>query len=910
MKVQRGCVASGLLALFLATILSACSSGGSFNIANSQGVDASSTDYPIFYVKRTIPTAADITNGADDVRMMRVGFSSADLYMRASASPSAVETNITKVVTAAATNPANTFWDVKDVDVSADGTRVVFAMRGPMTAKQQQKAAPSWRIYQYVIATGALAPVINPSVDPDPATVNDVSPHYLPDGRIVFSTTRQSQSQGVLLDEGKPQFVYQNEAKTEPAFVLEVINADGTDLHQISFNQSDDRDATVLMSGRVLWTRWDNAPGGTNAMHLYSSNPDGTDTELYYGANSHMTGTNNTVVEFLRPREMQNGNILALIRQFSDTDFGGDLVQINGNDYVENTQALLVDAGATGPAQTRATPNQVSTIPGLSSGGRFNSAYPLWDGTNRILVSWEQCRVLNTDGTIGACTSTALADANSVPAPPLYSVWMFDPGSNTMVPVMEPVEGVMVTDVVAAQPRSLQNIILDKVPGVDLDQNLVDAGVGVIDIKSVYDFDGVDTAIPNIQTIADPAATAASGRPARFIRIEKAVSIPDKTVVNLADAAFGASDFMREIVGYAPVEPDGSVKIQVAADVAFRLSVLDANGRNISPGLDVWLQAIPGEVVNCNGCHKTPTTASPLSHGRSGVFNPVYTGSTSGAAFPNTLTANYTASNGTILDAFIPNVGETMAEARARVTCAQASGVPCSEVPSVNVLYTDVWTDPAKATPGAVISYSYTDLDVKDGEAIPTSAGCASTWASNCRTIINYPEHIQPIWDLARPMTTTVNANTDAAYTCNLPGGCTCSQSTCHTTTGANGVQAPAGQLNLTNAASNDVPAEFVSYRQLLFQHDEQVVSMGGLQNAPGPPDANGNPTVIPVGPYLNAGSANGGLSATFLDRFASGSSSTHAGYLTPAELRLLSEWLDIGAQYFNNPFDPAVPVN
>jgi hypothetical protein len=24
----------------------------------------------------------------------------------------------------------------------------------------------------------------------------------------------------------------------------------------------------------------------------------------------------------------------------------------------------------------------------------------------------------------------------------------------------------------------------------------------------------------------------------------------------------------------------------------------------------------------------------------------------------------------------------------------------------------------------------------------------------------------------------------------------------------------------------------------------------------------------------------------------------------------LLSEWLDIGAQYFNNPFDPAVPLN
>ena len=31
----------------------------------------------------------------------------------------------------------------------------------------------------------------------------------------------------------------------------------------------------------------------------------------------------------------------------------------------------------------------------------------------------------------------------------------------------------------------------------------------------------------------------------------------------------------------------------------------------------------------------------------------------------------------------------------------------------------------------------------------------------------------------------------------------------------------------------------------------------------------------------------------------------THAGMLTTAELRLLSEWLDIGAQYYNDPFPP-----
>jgi hypothetical protein len=46
--------------------------------------------------------------------------------------------------------------------------------------------------------------------------------------------------------------------------------------------------------------------------------------------------------------------------------------------------------------------------------------------------------------------------------------------------------------------------------------------------------------------------------------------------------------------------------------------------------------------------------------------------------------------------------------------------------------------------------------------------------------------------------------------------------------------------------------------------------------------------------------------SARFFSRFDTGGS--HAGYLTTAELRLIAEWLDIGAQYYNDPF--AAPAN
>ena len=889
--------------------LAACSGGWHVG-SNSSVTDPATVDYPVFYVKRQVPVDQAGLLQQDDLRLIRpftvatpkvtTTTPTADLYMRASASPAAPETNITTRLT------AGQVWDVKDVDTSADGTRVIFAMRGPLTPNQKAKDPPSWRLYEYIIASNDLHPLINPATDPDPPTVNDVSPHYLADGRVVFSTTRQNQSQGILLDEHKPQFAAQDEARQEPAFVLEVynpsgLNPDGTVMHQISFNQSHDRDATVLANGRVLWTRWDNAPGH-DAMSLYSANPDGTDLELYYGANSHLTGTNNTVVEFVHPHQMLDGRIMAIMRQYTGVDDGGSLVIIDGEHYVENTQPLLANPTLAGPAQTPATINDVITIPGPSPGGRFTSAVPLLDGTNRILVSWTQCRLLDTTQTppaIVPCTQQNLALPNVQTALPLYSVWLFDPTQNTIDPIMPPVEGTMVSDVAVAQPRPVATVINDKVPGVGLDENLLNSGVGVIDIRSVYDIDGVDTAVPSIAAMADPVQTPPDTRPARFIRLEKAVSIPDKKIVNLSNAAFGASNYMLEILGYAPIEPDGSVRIEVPGNVAFRMSVLDVNARRILPVQGVWLQVKPGEVVTCNGCHTPQAGAqNPHSHGRSGVFASVWAGAaTSGVPFPHTIAAG--------AGAFIPQAGETMAEARMRVSCL-VDTPPCKQmVPGygsstlspaggMNVLYYDVWTDPAQATPGTPKFLRYDD-PTQFFTPPPASALCITQWSADCRIIINYPEHIQPLWDLARPNPPVANVNN------------TCTQAGCHNPKNAAGMAAmPAGNLDLTKSASQAVPQELTSYQELLFPHTITV---------PAPTAANPNATTtVTVGPYMNAGAANGAQSQAFFACVTTGAGCMapvpHAGFMTADELRLVSEWLDIGAQYFNNPFDPMVPVN
>src|SRR5688572_5293601 len=489
-------LARGLAALLAACVMGCTQGpgGGGIGLASGQDPDPATVDFPVFYIRHQVPEEQD------DVTRVRPFVEdddySATVWKRDRASPGAPEVEITaRLRTEAFGGEPEDRYDIKDLSVAPDGLHVAFAMRGPLDDFDEDEP-PTWNIWEYNIETDTLRRVISSDIIEEEG--QDVAPAYLPDGRILFSSTRQRQAKAILLDEGKAQFEATTEARNESAFVLHVMNADGTGIHQISFNPSSDLYGQVLQNGRVLFTRWDRAPG-RDGLHLYTSNPDGTDTQLHYGALSHLTGSADpttgqpTSIEFMRAREMSDGRLMVLTRQRTNVDFGGNLTIIDANRFVENNQPLLANAGMAGPAQTPATLNPVSTVPGPSKGGRFQSGFPLWDGTNRLLVSWSQCRLLDTvDPTrIVPCTDARLDAPNAQSAPPLYSIWMFDPAQNTILPVMSPVEGVMVTEAVAAQPRTpLPAVIVDKQPP-ELDADLVAEGAGLLSIGSVYDIMGV-----------------------------------------------------------------------------------------------------------------------------------------------------------------------------------------------------------------------------------------------------------------------------------------------------------------------------------------------------------------------------------------------------------------------------------
>ena len=893
---QEGSVRVAVQATALLSVLSlitGCESGEGVQLGTGQDPDPVVIDFPIAFIKAPLPVDDQGEFAQTDVRELISFDVGGDVFFRDRASPSSLDVNITEVVTQG-------LGAVRDLEIAYDGSSLVFAMRGPvdLNLALDDENQPTWNIWTYVFETGELRRII--ASDLTAEIGHDIAPKFLPDGRIIFSSTRQLRSNAVLLDEGKPQFPAEDEDQNEPAFLLHVMNDDGTGIEQVSYNQSHDFDPSVLSDGRVVFSRWDHA-GRNDAVNLYRMNPDGSQLELLYGQNSHDTGGNGETIQFTKPREMDDARVMAVLRPFTDTDGGGDLVVIDTPIYLENTQPTMDNVGMTGPAQERATIVNVSTDPGAPSpGGRFSSVFPIRDGTGRMMVSWTQCSLTEVvdpnappatePPLFFACTAENLADPLLEAADPTYGIWIYDPRDGTQLPIVPPEQGFMFTEVVSADPRPTPPVILDSDNRFTADPDLVAEAAAILSIRSVYDFDG--GAVADIEALADPLQTTANQRPARFLRVVKAVSIPDNDFLDINNTAFGRdrAQGMKEIVGYSMIEPDGSVMIKVPANVALAVSIVDAGGRRITARHQNWIQLRPGQLLECNGCH---VTNSGVSHGRFDAFASAYAGATTaGVPFPNTDPA-----------LFVGDVGETMAEVRARISCATDN---CSSLePSMNVSFDDVWTDEVAAgrTKDTSFSYAYSDLTT----AAPTSLSCITQpWLSNCRIVINYEMHIHPLWATSRPVLDSLgNPVIDPGTMLPVTNDCV----NCHSPVDNQGqVRVPLSQLDLTDGISPDEPDHFNSYRELLFNDDEQEVMNGALVDrlVQVGVDIDGNPifATVNVDPSMSTAGAN--ASGRFFDRFAVNQS--HDGYLSDAEKRLIAEWLDVGAQYYNNPFD--APTN
>ncbi|MEZ9139528.1 MULTISPECIES: hypothetical protein [unclassified Shewanella] len=861
-------------------------------------------EYPVVYIQRDL-----ITQPSDD-NPESASFQSrnpsqfnpgAQLFVKRNAFTDSPVTNITAELFAdLITEDPDTIQriDIRDLSVSDDGQQFLVSIRAPEIADADEDEQPSWNIWRYQLSDQSLTRLIDSDTTAEQG--DDLMASFLPDGRIIFASTRQRLSRAILLDEGKPQYTALDESRDNETFNIHLMNDDGSGIEQLTFNLSHDFYPLVLQDGQILYSRWDDM-GGDHGINLYKMNPDGTENELMFGWHSHQMTLDeqDEQIEFVKPQQLPNGNILMLLSSQDEMSYQKRPVTINIDEYIDNQQATAV-SGET----DNTTNNAINDLPlsfdfkfnfadALSPSGRLTHLYPLPDNSQRYLLSWDLCRVV-VEEQIRACgqlTDEQLLDQTLALADPLYELWLLNDADGTQQLVANSEEGKVITEALVMQPSSQPKaFIANQVIGNELDPQLHEELAAAIHIRSVYDFDGQDSSSNQggISQLSDPSLTPASELPARFLKVVRGVPMPPDEVRDIANTDFGRSrnQLMREVIGYTPIQPDGSVKIKVPANVPLAISVLDSNGQRIGGRHSQWISLQAGETLQCMGCH---TANSQLPHGRyDAQADSINTGAIGGSAYPNA------SSN------IIPIQGQTMAQADAMV-----NGI--AEL-SASLRYDDIWTNPAISAPNPSMNLSYENLTTP----APNGSECFNNWTPYCRIQINYEEHIQPLWDLPRLAIDEDTLEVLADNTCTV----------CHSNVDDNSLaQVPAGQLELIAAPSIDQIAHLTSYRELFFNDVEQeevdgivIDKLVEVLDADGNVvyqldadgelilDAEGNP--IPVLTTVNVPaiiSTNGARASSRF--FNTMNDETHQNMLTADELKLLSEWIDIGAQYYNTPF-------
>jgi len=143
---------------------------------------------------------------------------------------------------------------VRDPQVHYDGRRIVFAYR--------KGDSPHYHLYTINADGTGLAQLTDGPWD-------DIEPACLPDGRIMFVSSRCKRWVNCWLTQ---------------VGTLYVCDADGANLHMVSANIEHDNTPWPMPDGTVLYTRWEYVDRSqVHYHHLWTINPDGTGQMTFFG---------------------------------------------------------------------------------------------------------------------------------------------------------------------------------------------------------------------------------------------------------------------------------------------------------------------------------------------------------------------------------------------------------------------------------------------------------------------------------------------------------------------------------------------------------------------------------------------------------------------------------------------------
>ena len=435
-------------------------------------------------------------------------------------------------------------------DVSVDGTKVLFSFK-PHNEK-------SFHLYEINSDGTGLRQLTDGMYD-------DVDPIYLPDGHIIFPTTRGH-----------------NYVRCMPptnSFELARADADGQNIYLISYSNEPDYLPSVMNDGRVIYTRWEYTDKPLwRAQKLWTTHPDGTQVVTYWGNQS------------VWPDLMKDARNIPGSRRVMFTGsahhnwFAGSVGIIDPDKGLNFPEGLTkVTADVEWPECGNGPVDPVESPRYHSSGDypAYYSPYPLSE--TDFLVSAQR------DGK--------------------FRLYLMDVDGNREL-VYEGVNNVL--HAMPLKPRVKPPVLVDRVewpkpeerdhpnPGILFSNNVYKNAPEELLGKATY-------------------LRVFSMDPKTYTYWYKRPYISTGPVVSAVQ-----SEGVKRILGTVPIAEDGSVSFEAPAGQALHFQLLDENFRALQT-MRSFVGVMPGESRGCLGCHESHSRAPNVAGKSSAASRPPQT---------------------------------------------------------------------------------------------------------------------------------------------------------------------------------------------------------------------------------------------------------------------------------------------
>ena len=452
---------------------------------------------------------------------------------------------------------------VRDPEVSFDGEKIVFSMR--------RNKDDDYHIYEIDSNAGGLKQLTFGR------EFADVDPVYLPDGKIVFASTRE------------PKYCQCNIHAQPNMFQMD---ADGANIIQISRNTLADFHLNLMPDGRIMYSRWEYVDRHFGpSLGLWTTNPDGTAHQLYMGNNAWTPGS------MLDGRIIPGTNkVVCIYGSCHDGPWGALVIAdrskgMEGPEPVEkiwpaNARSFILPSDKAIHRSMKNTTyfakQGIDKFKEVSE--KYEDPWPLHDlkkgdkGGTYFLVS----------KTIGPW-KVRYGDNSDAKNSCDMGIFLVDTFGNETLVYSEPAPNQSCFSPMPVAARKRPPIIPSRVD--------VSKKEGTMYVMDVYQGDGDEMSA--VQRGSVKWLRILEAPPKKFWNESRTRNVDARQASpmnwNLTNN--------KRIIGDVPVESDGSAHFKVPADKFIHFLLLDKNKMMIQ-AMRTGTMVRPGEVAGCIGCHE------------------------------------------------------------------------------------------------------------------------------------------------------------------------------------------------------------------------------------------------------------------------------------------------------------------